>query len=62
MSNELDRVNQKIDKLIKRVDMELKSEGFDGKSVANIMSDFLILFEEKLKALQIQEDEKERGF
>lgn len=62
MSDELDRVNQKIDKLIKRVDMELKSEGFDSKSVANIMSDFLVLFEEKIKALQIQEDEKERGF
>lgn len=62
MSNELDRVNLKIDKLIKRVDMELKSDGFDSKSVANIMTDFLVLFEEKIKALQIQEDEKERGF
>lgn len=62
MSNELDRVNLKIDKLIKRVDMELKSDGFDSKSVANIMSDFLVLFEEKIKALQIKEDEKERGF
>lgn len=62
MNEKLNEVNLKIDKLLIRLENESTCGYFDGKSIINIMSDYINLYCEKIKILAEIERSDEKNF